>query len=137
MAKDAPEEWNWGNRRLTAVQMEPEHTWVDFARWFRRNEIGNSGTQPDKCAAFASAVIASPQERNVLLHLGFDDWMKVWLNGPRITTLQHDDGFKLAEVPVTLSNGDNSLAVSLSNFDNVEWRCWAFSFVIRNADAEG
>ena len=134
VANGTPGEWDWGNRKLSTVQMEPEHTWVDFARWFRRNEIGNTGTQPDNCAAYASTVISSREERNVILRLGFDDWLKVWLNGQPISTLQHDDGFKVTELPITLKEGDNDLVIRLSNFNNIEWRCWAFSCVIRNAE---
>lgn len=127
-------EWNWGRRRLSAVKMESEHTWVDFTRWFRRNQGGNIGTQPDKCAAYASTVISSLKEREVILRLGFDDWMNIWLNGQPISTLQHDNGFKISEVPVTIRKGNNNLVIRLSNFDNNEWRCWAFSCVIKNAE---
>jgi hypothetical protein len=133
VANGTPGEWDWGNRKLSTVQMEPEHTWVDFARWFRRNEIGNTGTQPDNCAAYASTVISSREERNVILRLGFDDWLKVWLNGEPVSTLQHDNGFKAIELPIIFKKGDNKLVIRLSNFNNIEWRCWAFSCVISNA----
>ena len=132
--KGTPAEWSWGRRKLSAVQMKSEHAWVDFARWFRRNQGGNVGTQPDKCAAYARTMIPSQEEREVTLCLGFDDWMKIWLNGQPVTTFQHDNGFKVSEVHVTLKKGDNSLVIRLSNFDNIEWRCWAFSCVIRNAE---
>jgi hypothetical protein len=81
-------------------------------------------------------VVTSPEERKVTLCLGFDDWMKIWLNGQPIAVLQHNNGFKLSEVPVTLKKGDNRLVVRLSNFNNIEWRCWAFSCVIGNAEQE-
>lgn len=127
-------QWDWGRRKLSTVKMESEHTWVDFTRWFRRNQVGNVGTQPDECAAYASTVITSPEKRKVSLRLGFDDWMKIWLNGEPVAALQHDKGFKVSEVPVTLNKGDNDLVVRLSNFNNIEWRCWAFSCVIRDAE---
>ena len=60
--------------------------------------------------------------------------MRVWVNDKPIATLRHDDGFAVSEVPITLSQGENRLRLKLSNFDNVEWRCWAFSCVIRTAD---
>ena len=121
-------------RRLAPVEMEPEHTWVDFTRWFRRDLEGNYGTQPDNCAAFARTVLASQEDRKVKLRLGFDDWMKIWLNGQPVARLKHDHGFEVSEVPVTLTKGDNVLVVRLSNFDNIEWRCWAFSCVIDEAE---
>ena len=132
VATGAAGEWPLGGRSLPAVEMEPEHTWVDFGRWFRRDQGGNVGTQPDKCAAFARTTLTSQKEK-VTLVLGFDDWMRIWLNGQPVATLRHDNGFEVSEVPVTLDKGENSLVIRLSNFDNVEWRCWAFSCVITDA----
>lgn len=60
--------------------------------------------------------------------------MRVWISDQFITTLRQDDGFAVSEIPVTLSRGDNRLRLKLSNFDNVEWRCWAFSCAILTAD---
>jgi len=133
VVQGTPGQWKWGGRTLSTVRMEPEHTWVDFTRWFRRNQGGNTGTQPAKCAAYASTVIPSREERQATLRLGFDDWMKIWLNGKALANLRHDQGFKSSEVPVSLKMGDNHLVVRLSNSDNIEWRCWAFSCVIENA----
>jgi hypothetical protein len=128
-----PEEWKWGGRTLTQVRINPEHTWVDFTRWFRRDANGNTGTQPVKASAYAETVITSKTARKVILRFGFDDWMKIWLNNKPVSTLRNDNGFAVSEVPVTLDAGENKLCIKLSNFDNVEWRCWAFSCVIRNA----
>jgi hypothetical protein len=70
------------------------------------------------------------QKKTVTLQFGFDNWMKIWLNGKPVTTLKHDNGFTVAEVPVTLKKGENQLVIRLSNSNNVEWRCWAFNCVI-------
>ncbi|MEI8041678.1 MAG: DUF2961 domain-containing protein, partial [Verrucomicrobiota bacterium] len=128
----ATNEWNLEGRKLAAVQMESQHTWVDFVRWFRRDHTGNVGSQPDQCAAYARTVISSLRKRAVTLRLGFDDWMNIWLNGKPVGTLRHDNGFEVSEIPVTLEPGDNNLVIRLSNSDNVEWRCWAFSGVIKS-----
>jgi hypothetical protein len=126
--------WDWGGRSMLPVTMSPEHTWVDFARWYRINRSGNTGTQPHRCAAYAGTVIASERARKAILRLGFDDWMKIWLNGKPVATLRHDDGVRTADVPVSLEKGENRLVIRLSNFDNTEWRCWAFSCVVRDAE---
>jgi len=126
--------WNWGHRTMAPVTMSPEHTWVDFARWYRVNRSGNTGTQPHRCAAYAKTVITSERARKAVLRLGFDDWMKIWLNGRPVSTLRHDDGVRAADVPVALKKGENRLVIRLSNFDNTEWRCWAFSCVVRDAE---
>ena len=129
-----PAEWEWGGRSLTAVKTASELTWIDFTRWFRRDATGNTGTQPVEAAAYAETVIEAQSDTEAVLRLGFDDWMRVWINDKPIATLRHDDGFAVSEVPITLSQGENRLRLKLSNFDNVEWRCWAFSCVIRTAD---
>ena len=129
-----PAKWEWGGRHLAAVKTAPELTWIDLSRWFRRDAAGNTGTQPVNAAAYAETAIASPSERRAVLRLGFDDWMRIWVNDTLITTLRHDDGFAVSEIPVTLSRGENKLRLKLSNFDNVEWRCWAFSCAVLAAD---
>ncbi|MXY92623.1 MAG: DUF2961 domain-containing protein [Caldilineaceae bacterium SB0664_bin_27] len=125
-----PSGWEWGGRSLTAMKTEPELTWIDFTRWFRRDATGNTGTQPADVAAYAETVLTENSDREALLKLGFDDWMKVWLNDEPVATLRHDRGFATSELPVRLGRGENRLRLKLSNFDNVEWRCWAFSCVV-------
>lgn len=113
------------------VQVKSEHTWVDFSRWLRFTGTGNIGTQPHHCAADASTVIASEKARKATLVLAFDDWAKIWLNGEPVTTLKHEQGVETAEIPIRLKKGENELTVRLSNADNLEWRCWAFSCVVK------
>ena len=122
-----------GKPRITNkkdVKAIPEHTWLDFSRWFRFNGNGNVGTQPYSCSADATTTITSEKERKVVIRLAFDDWAKVWLNDKPVAALNHAQGVKTAEIPVTLNKGDNRLVVRLSNSNNIEWRCWAFSCVI-------
>ena len=129
-----PAEWEWGGRRLSAVKTAPELTWIDFTRWFRRDASGNTGTQPADVAAYAETVLLEESDRQVTLQLGFDDWMKVWVNDEPVATMRHDKGFATSEVRVRLRRGENRLRLKLSNFDNVEWRCWAFSCVVLKTD---
>ena len=129
-----PGTWEWGGRTFAPVVAASEHSWIDFARHFRRDRGGNTGTQPESAAAYARTTVTSQSERRVSLRLGFDDWLKVWLNGEAVAALRHDKGFETADVPVTLRKGENELLVKLSNFDNIEWRCWALSCVITDAE---
>ena len=125
-----PSQWEWGGRSLSAVKTEPELTWIDFTRWFRRDATGNTGTQPAGVAAYAETVLPEDSDRQVTLCLGFDDWMKVWVNDEPVATIRHEKGFATSEIQVRLRRGKNRLRLKLSNFDNVEWRCWAFSCVV-------
>ncbi|MCZ0937420.1 MAG: DUF2961 domain-containing protein [Caldilineaceae bacterium] len=129
-----PSEWEWGGRTLTAVKTETELTWTDFTRWFRRDATGNTGTLPAGISAYAETVLLEDSDRQVTLRLGFDDWMKIWVNDEQVATLRHDRGFAISEVPLKLRRGENWLRLKLSNFDNVEWRCWAFSCTILKTD---
>jgi len=122
------EEPTWDAKKI--VKATSEHTWVDFVRYFRASGKGNTGTQPTECAAYARTTINSPEARQAELQLGFDDQMKVWLNGELVTTLNHDAGAEVVKVPVKLKKGANSLVIALSNFNNIEWRAWAFSCVV-------
>ena len=66
------------------------------------------------------------------LVIGFDDWLKLWVNGEQVASLQHDSGFGVAAIPVTLRAGENDVLLKLSNFDNEEWRLWAVSLRVRS-----
>jgi hypothetical protein len=122
-----PDSWQWGNRTLKPVELASERTWLDFTRCFRRNKNGNTGTQPVDAAAYAQTSIDMDAQRQCFLHLGFDDWIKIWVNGVAISSIQHNNGFAVERIPVNLKKGENAILVKISNQDNIEWRCWAFS----------
>lgn len=68
-----------------------------------------------------------PAPGRYLAHVGFDDWMTVWINGAPVLDERHDHGFKIQEVPVALPASKTQIRVKLSNQDNFQWRLWAFS----------
>ena len=70
------------------MKTEPELTWIDFTRWFRRDATGDTGTQPAGVAAYAETVLLEASDRQVTLRLGFDDWMKIWVNDEQVATLR-------------------------------------------------
>lgn len=125
-----PASWEWGNRTLKSVELASEHSWIDFTRRFRQNKNGNTGTHPVDAAAYAQTIINMDAERHCSLRIGFDDWIKIWVNGALVSYLQHDNGFAVENIPVNLKKGENTILIKLSNKDNIEWRCWAFSCVI-------
>ena len=115
--------------RPTAVHSE--HTWVDFTRWLRTPKRTNVGTQPVEVSAYATTTITSDKEERIELLVGFDDWMKLWINGQPVAERRHDNGFTMSTIPVSLHPGKNRVLLKLSNFDNQQWRLWAFSFRVR------
>ena len=72
--------WLIDGETVPRVLRGPELTWIDFTRWFRRDAAGNTGTQPAGVAAYAETVLLEDSDRQVTLRLGFDDWMKIWVN---------------------------------------------------------
>jgi hypothetical protein len=43
-----------------------------------------------------------------------------------VRTVRHDQGFEVAEIPTVLEKREIRLRIKLSNFDNIQWRCWTF-----------
>jgi len=141
--EQAPNEWpeQWGASfgqyapppgplTFGPIAATSERSWLDFTRYLRPPARTNVGTQPANVSAYARTTIEAPKRRRVHFVVGFDDWLRLWLNGELVASLQHDSGFEVASIPVKLKAGENELLVKLSNFDNEEWRLWALSFRI-------
>ena len=69
-------------------------------------------------------------EKNATAYLGFDDEIMVRLNDKIVYKGLHQNGFKEASFPVRLDKGKNRILIKLSNYDNTNWKLWAFSFRI-------
>ena len=67
------------------------------------------------------------------IRLGFDDWMKVWVDGQEVYRGRHDSGFEVETVECDLPAGDVEFRVKLSNKDNEQWRLWALNFILEKA----
>lgn len=104
-----------------------QHTWCDLAEHYRGRQRTNNGAQPAGVCAYAVGDIELPAPGRYLVHVGFDDWMTLWINGKPLFSECHDHGFKSVEVPVSLPAGNTQIRVKLSNQDNFQWRLWAFS----------
>ena len=78
---------------------------------------------------YAAGSVDSPRERRAVLRVGCDDWLIAWLNGKRVATLRHEDGFRTARTPVTLQEGRNTLLVKSNNLRH--WHAaWVANLVI-------
>jgi alpha-galactosidase len=68
------------------------------------------------CLAYGYGSVESPTEREVVLLMGSDDGMRVWLNGKEIHRIECMRGYSLTsdEVRVRLRAGTNHLLVKLS-----------------------
>lgn len=118
---DWPEDREWGERRFPPLEIDSEHAWLDFTRYFRCTAQSKKGMQLHHVSAYAHTTITSESQCQKIMRLGFDDWLKLWVNGKPVTTVRHDNGFAVQEVPITLEKGNNEVLIKLSNFDNIEW----------------
>lgn len=104
-----------------------EHGWCDFIPTYRGRGKTNVGAQPAMVSAYALGKVLVPQAEAYTLHVGFDDWIKVWIDSKEAYSGRHDKGFAEDNVKVNLPVGEASILVKLSNFDNLQWRNWAFA----------
>jgi len=140
-----PENWHQDDRTLPTLTVTSKRTWVDLTWEYRgRRQLWNdyatefteksspvqNNEKPVAVSAYARAMLRSTVERKVNLHFAFDDWFTLWVNGKKIDTRQHDHGFEAASFAVDLRPGENEIQVKLSNFDNQEYRLWAFSCAV-------
>lgn len=104
-----------------------EHGWCDFVRCFRGRGPTNNGAQPVGTSAYALGKMRVPKAGAYALRVGFDDWIKIWVDGKEVYSGRHDKGFAEESARVELPAGEVSVLVKLSNFDNMQWRLWAFA----------
>ena len=78
-------------------------------------------------SAYAVATLHIDTPGSYRMHIGFDDWMTLWVDGNEIYSGRHDAGFREETVTRSLPAGEVELRIKLSNQDNFQWRLWAFS----------
>ncbi len=109
--------------------LSSEHTWINFHKLYYTSWY--TPIALTEHSVYAKTTIESEQNKSAKIRVAFDDWITVWLNGGKITTLYHEKDFGSAEIPVKLQKGSNGLLVKYSNFHKIpNNRFWAFSLVI-------
>ncbi len=71
-------------------------------------------TRPTESASYAHAYIYSPLETKAKLILGYDDGIKVWLNGKNVYTKDIYGGWHMSTINVFLNSGWNRLLCKIS-----------------------
>jgi D-arabinan exo alpha-(1,3)/(1,5)-arabinofuranosidase (non-reducing end) len=119
-------------------RVETQRTWLDFTSCFRTPSGGNTGTQPVDVSAYAAAQITCPSACRKRLSLGFDDGLRLWINGRLVLEQHHDRGMAtFVTPPLDLHEGANNVLLKLSNTDNEEWRVWALSVRLLDDGGDG
>ena len=78
-------------------------------------------------AAYAVGTLYVNSAGPYRIHIGFDDWLILWVNGVELFRGRHDAGFSEETVICDLPAGNTELRIKLSNRDNFQWRLWAFN----------
>lgn len=85
---------------------------------------------PKDTAAYAYTTIESAEEEDVTLHIGHDDWLRVWINGERVYDGEARTGFGSSQIRVGLEEGKNQILLKSANKENSNQRAWVFHFRI-------
>ena len=96
-------------------------------------DFGNKDGINNDSAAYAWAVIISPDERDITFRFDSDDQGTVWLNGEKVFEHHRTSGVVIDRytIPGTLKQGENTLLVKVCN----AWQNW--DFYMRLTDADG
>ena len=79
---------------------------------------------------YALRYIESEEDKEVRIHVGFDDEMAIRFNEDQVLRANHPNGFSEETLKARLRKGGNRILIKLSNSDNTNWKLWAFSFRI-------
>ena len=96
-------------------------------------DFGNDNGINNDSAAYAWAIVISPDERDVVIRFDSDDQGTVWLNGEKVFEHHRTSGIVLDRytIPVTLKQGENTILVKVCN----STQTW--DFYMRLIDADG
>ncbi len=114
------------SNKLKVHELNSDHSWINFhPLYFTSMWTPFALTEQ---AAFAKGIIISKTGGNNVLHLAFDDWIALWINGELSGYFYHDEEFKTEEIEVNLSKGENKIILKSVNFNKLpNMNLWAFS----------
>jgi hypothetical protein len=102
------------------------HGFVDFNHYFRSGVYGVTAVEP--AIAIARAVLSSPRPCKATITLSWDDRALVRLNGEHFYDLGDHGSFRTREFEIDLREGENDVAIKLSNTPGSNHGGWAFAF---------
>ena len=109
-------------------------TWTPQKAYHHFIDFNNSSRPKISCICMQTGVVGyalryleSPENRTVVMHLGFDDKVVVRLNDDIVFHGMHEHGFAEVTSLVQLRKGRNRIMIKLSNTQNTNWRFWGFS----------
>ena len=123
------ERWrdHFADRPRFIRELSANRGWIDFR--FSGIDPALPGSSFVNRSMYAAGSVDSPRERRAVLRISCDDWLIAWLNGKRVATLRHEEGFQTARVPVTLNAGLNTVLIKNNNLHHSH-AAWVANLVI-------
>lgn len=124
-----PDRWqaHFADRPRFIRELPANRGWIDFR--FSGIDPALPGSSFVNRSMYAAGSVQSRRERRAVLRITCDDWLIAWLNGKRVATLRHEEGFQTARVPVTLHEGRNTLLIKNNNLHHSH-AAWVANVVI-------
>lgn len=88
-----------------------------------------------KCYGFALGYVNLTERFDGMLRIGFDDRIRLYVDDQVVLEAEHENGFDVKQVPVSLEAGRHTLLFKLSNEHNSNFKSWASHFAF--ADNSG
>ncbi len=94
--------------------------------------FGNQDSINNNSAAYAWAIVTSPDIRNIVMRFDSDDQGTVWLNGKQVFSHQRTSGARIDRytIPVPLEQGENTILIKVCN----SRQTWDFYFRLTDID---
>jgi len=123
---DLPEKVTLGGKEYVVHSLAGKYGWLRLEGLFQRRPpyplTDNS--------VYVRASLSSDTDRQATLRLGLDNWAIVFLNGVRVTMLDHAEEFETARIPVQLRKGDNRLLIKTNNRQNCDRLIWVINCAV-------
>lgn len=105
--------------------------WLDFEALYRPKMKGPRGVQiMSGSVAYALLRVYAKGSRSCKIRLGYDDPVRVWVNGKMAADLPAEVGFKGRTIKLKLRKGSNDVLIKVSNGINSNWSVFALSLDI-------
>ncbi len=112
------------------VSQKAYHNFIDL-NVISRPAVRTIGL-PFNVAGYALRYEECANDRDAVIHVGFDDDIEVRVNDNIVMKGSHPKGFSEESCKVRLNKGRNRILVKTSNYLNTTWKLWAFSFRMEN-----
>lgn len=115
-----------GNRTFPLQPLTSDRGWIRLEHLIQHRPA----YPPVDHSYYIKTTIQSDANKTVTLRLALDDWAVVWLNGTKVTTMNHADGFDTKRVQLVLRKGANQLVIKTNNRQNSDRTIWVVNCAI-------